>query len=42
MPAFPLQSLLDSLVALFEGRRTDYLIMGGVAVRFWGIPRPKT
>jgi hypothetical protein len=40
MSTFPLQALLDEMVAFLEERRVDYLVMGGVAVRFWGIPRP--
>lgn len=40
MSGFPLQALLAEMVAFLERRRVEYLIMGGVAVRFWGIPRP--
>jgi hypothetical protein len=38
--SFPLHVLLENLVTLFEREGTDYMIMGGIAVRFWGIPRP--
>lgn len=40
MSTFPLQSLLEEMVAFLEARRIEYMIMGGIAVRFWGIPRP--
>ena len=40
MSEFPLQPLLESLIEFFEKRRVDYMVMGGIAVRFWGIPRP--
>ena len=40
MSPFPLQALLAEVVDFLERRRIGYMIMGGVAVRFWGIPRP--
>lgn len=40
MSAFPLQALLEEMVAFLEQRRVEYMIMGGIAVRFWGLPRP--
>ena len=40
MSEFPLQPLLERLIEFFEKHRIDYMVMGGVAVRFWGIPRP--
>ncbi len=40
MTTFPLQILLEEIVAFLERNRVDYMIMGGVSVRFWGIPRP--
>lgn len=40
MSAFPLQALLEEMVAFLEQRRVGYMIMGGIAVRFWGLPRP--
>ncbi|MBI2194673.1 MAG: hypothetical protein HYU36_22060 [Planctomycetes bacterium] len=32
--------MLEDLVLFFERHGIPYLIMGGVAVRLWGIPRP--
>ena len=40
MSGFPLQSLLERTVDFLENRCIDYMVMGGIAVRFWGIPRP--
>jgi predicted nucleotidyltransferase len=37
---FPLQHLLEEIIAFFEKRDVDYMIMGGIAVRFWSLPRP--
>jgi hypothetical protein len=40
MTQFPLQDLAEGLVSFFEEHDIDYMLMGGIAVRFWGIPRP--
>lgn len=40
MNQFPLQGLLEELVDFFDSHGIDYMVMGGIAVRFWGIPRP--
>jgi len=40
MSEFPRQSLLEKTIDFLESRHVDYMIMGGIAVRFWGIPRP--
>lgn len=40
MSSFALQNLLHKLITLFEENKIEYMVMGGVAVRFWGIPRP--
>lgn len=40
MSDFHLQPMLEELVLFFEKHGILYLVMGGVAVRFWGIPRP--
>lgn len=40
MNDFPLQSLLEDLIDIFDTGGIEYMVMGGIAVRFWGIPRP--
>jgi len=40
MNAFPLQDLVEEIISLFDEHGVDYLLMGGIAVRFWAIPRP--
>ncbi|MBI4229726.1 MAG: hypothetical protein HY608_02710 [Planctomycetes bacterium] len=36
----PLLSLLEKLVGILDREQIPYLVMGGIAVRFWGLPRP--
>jgi len=40
MSAFPLQDFVEDLIAFFDEHSVDYMLMGGIAVRFWAIPRP--
>jgi hypothetical protein len=40
MSTSPLQAILEDLVSLFDRRQIAYLVMGGMAVRAWGVPRP--
>ena len=40
MNSFPLQDLDDDLIAFFDEHGVEYMVMGGIAVRFWAIPRP--
>ena len=36
----PLHEALEDLARAFDGLHVDYMVMGGIAVRFWGVPRP--
>ena len=38
--ASPVTQALFTLVALLEALEVPYMVMGGFAVRVWGIPRP--
>lgn len=40
MTAFPLHELLRDVIDLLESKRVPYFVMGGIAVRYWGLPRP--
>ena len=36
----PLHEVLADLVQSFDMLHVEYMVMGGIAVRFWGVPRP--